>query len=186
MNEQATPVDERTALRAQQAVTRAIATGRMVRLACEECGAINTQAHHDDYSKPLEVRWLCHKHHRAWHRQNPSGIAWPAKGSILLEPDLRDLLLEDAKREERTLTNTCHYGLKQYLNGQERIVRYKVENERLAQEREAAYDERDAVLEALESMRAAVELLNVYLNPQDNSSVASLPESAPELSTNGG
>lgn len=24
-------------------------------------------AHHDDYTKPLEVRWLCHRHHREQH-----------------------------------------------------------------------------------------------------------------------
>jgi len=27
------------------------------------CGSTNTQAHHDDYSKPFQVRWLCKKHH---------------------------------------------------------------------------------------------------------------------------
>ena len=30
---------------------------------CEICGAPIAEAHHDDYSKPWEVRWLCKRHH---------------------------------------------------------------------------------------------------------------------------
>lgn len=26
------------------------------------------ERHHDDYSKPYEIRWLCRKHHRRYHR----------------------------------------------------------------------------------------------------------------------
>lgn len=38
---------------------------------CEECKKmIKTQAHHDDYQKPLEVRWLCRQCHADWHRLN--------------------------------------------------------------------------------------------------------------------
>ena len=48
----------------------AIRNGKLIRLPCEECGNEKSQAHHDDYSKPLSVRWLCTTHHRAWHRTN--------------------------------------------------------------------------------------------------------------------
>jgi len=37
---------------------------------CEVCGAQKAQAHHDDYSKPLDVRWLCTTHHAEWHKHN--------------------------------------------------------------------------------------------------------------------
>lgn len=54
---------------AHQAVGRAIETGTLVRQPCEVCGALQTHAHHDDYTKPLEVRWLCPLHHKtAVHR----------------------------------------------------------------------------------------------------------------------
>lgn len=54
-------------VKAHRAVQRAVASGRLVRpLACDECGAASdgtrrTQihAHHDDYSHPFNVRWLC-------------------------------------------------------------------------------------------------------------------------------
>lgn len=34
---------------------------------CEVCGSLDTQRHHDDYSKPLEVRWVCPLHHKGIH-----------------------------------------------------------------------------------------------------------------------
>lgn len=48
-------------------VNRAIASGRLVRQPCESCGFTKAQAHHDDYSKPLDIRWLCGQCHRQEH-----------------------------------------------------------------------------------------------------------------------
>lgn len=45
-----------------------IKRGRLVRLPCEVCGTAPAEAHHDDYAKPLDVRWLCSTHHREHHR----------------------------------------------------------------------------------------------------------------------
>ena len=55
--------------KAHRAVNNAVKSGRLIRQPCEVCGSKNVQAHHDDYSKPLEVRWLCFKHHRELHGQ---------------------------------------------------------------------------------------------------------------------
>jgi hypothetical protein len=48
-------------------VSNAIRTGRLARQGCEVCGD-RAHAHHDDYSKPLDVRWLCSQHHTDHHR----------------------------------------------------------------------------------------------------------------------
>ena len=41
---------------------------------CEVCGSSVVHAHHDDYAKPLNIRWLCPTHHQEWHDKNGEGI----------------------------------------------------------------------------------------------------------------
>lgn len=47
----------------------ALKSGKLIRQTCLVCGDEKTEAHHDDYSKPLEVKWLCRKHHAEIHRR---------------------------------------------------------------------------------------------------------------------
>lgn len=55
---------------AHNAVNNAIRDGKLVVQPCERCGyGIGIQAHHEDYSKPLEVVWLCPPCHGARHRE---------------------------------------------------------------------------------------------------------------------
>lgn len=51
-------------------ILQAVRKGRLVRQPCEVCALPNAQAHHDDYNKPTDIRWLCPAHHREWHKHN--------------------------------------------------------------------------------------------------------------------
>lgn len=55
--------------KARAQLQAAVSSGRIIRPANCEYGCLDrlVQAHHPDYSKPLEVRWLCPKHHAAQH-----------------------------------------------------------------------------------------------------------------------
>jgi len=54
--------------KAHQDVNYAIQKGKLVRQPCERCGTTkNVVAHHEDYSKPLDVVWLCQHHHKERH-----------------------------------------------------------------------------------------------------------------------
>lgn len=50
-------------------VSNAVRSGKLIRQPCESCNVPKAQAHHEDYSKPLDVRWLCFVCHRAEHGQ---------------------------------------------------------------------------------------------------------------------
>ena len=36
---------------------------------CIVCGKLPTEAHHEDYNKPLNVKWVCKKHHKEIHNR---------------------------------------------------------------------------------------------------------------------
>ncbi len=56
-----------------KATTRAhsriyVMRGKLKPQPCQTCGTTaNLQRHHPDYSKPLEIQWLCKKHHLELH-----------------------------------------------------------------------------------------------------------------------
>ena len=60
--------DERARVIYRTAIKRGVLVNPKV---CSECGSTtHVSGHHDDYSKPLSVRWLCHKCHFQWHEAN--------------------------------------------------------------------------------------------------------------------
>lgn len=52
---------------ARRAVINARRRGDIERLPCVVCGEEKSFAHHEDYSKPLEIIWLCRPHHMEKH-----------------------------------------------------------------------------------------------------------------------
>jgi hypothetical protein len=52
---------------AHQAVQTAIRNGTLAKKPCAICRSEKSNAHHEDYAKPLEVIWYCHQHHMARH-----------------------------------------------------------------------------------------------------------------------
>lgn len=55
-------------IRAQNRLNYAIRKGVVKRQPCESCGTSErVHAHHDDYSKPLDVWWLCYLCHKVEH-----------------------------------------------------------------------------------------------------------------------
>lgn len=58
--------------KAHSILNYAIRKGEIIKKACSVCEAIKVDAHHDDYFKPLDVIWLCRKHHLEYHKKKES------------------------------------------------------------------------------------------------------------------
>lgn len=53
--------------KAHSAVNNAVKSGRLKKLPCIVCGSLSVEAHHPDYSSPLDVVWMCAAHHKQTH-----------------------------------------------------------------------------------------------------------------------
>jgi len=62
----------REARRAHALVAAALRAGTLKRGKCW-CGSLKVEGHHHDYSKPLDVVWLCRRHHLALHAEQRKG-----------------------------------------------------------------------------------------------------------------
>lgn len=61
--------------KAHNIVNNSVRDGKLFPENCEVCGTdYSVHAHHDDYLKPLNVRWLCAAHHKEWHQKNGEAL----------------------------------------------------------------------------------------------------------------
>lgn len=54
-------------VKARKTLNHAIAAEKVFKKPCERCGKKRVHGHHDDYAKPLQVRWLCSRCHTLQH-----------------------------------------------------------------------------------------------------------------------
>lgn len=59
----------RLKLKTRKKTRDAIKKGEIIKTPCEKCGNIKTQAHHIDYNKPFDIKWLCRKCHAKEHKK---------------------------------------------------------------------------------------------------------------------
>jgi len=56
-------------------VRNALRNGLLIKDKCSVCGEEKIHAHHNDYNKPLDIRWFCPKHHYLEHRKERICVA---------------------------------------------------------------------------------------------------------------
>ncbi|KKN24249.1 hypothetical protein LCGC14_0896940 [marine sediment metagenome] len=56
-------------IKAQRLAQYALRNGYIERKSCKECGNKKSEMHHSDYTKPLNVIFLCRIHHTEEHRK---------------------------------------------------------------------------------------------------------------------
>lgn len=64
----ALPNDQRIKANVRSYANTYVKRGVLIKKPCEKCGEPKAQMHHEDYSKPLEVVWLCRPCHMQTHK----------------------------------------------------------------------------------------------------------------------
>lgn len=80
--------------KATVAVSNAVRDGRLFKQPCSICGAVEVEAHHEDYSKRLEVIWVCNPHHKELDKKRREREAMAAKfkkPELLTERDINTI-----------------------------------------------------------------------------------------------
>lgn len=109
-------------------VALAIRNGVLTRQPCIECGSTRVDAHHTDYSQPLEVIWLCPTHHKRTHRElrrklKPARVIpvprqRKSKANIFrvnIEETLFNSFDLERRENHRTMKELVEWGMKLYL-----------------------------------------------------------------------
>lgn len=130
---------------AHLAIVKALQNGSLQRGRCW-CGEIG-QAHHEDYEKPLEVEWLCHRHHverhgKTCHKDKPIKIADLREYHKVYDTTRRTTPEGRLERQVWRLSNPekiKEYGRRHYAKHREKLLKQCSQYARDNQEKVRAY-----------------------------------------------
>ena len=102
--------------KAHAAVSKAIREGRLAKQPCIRCGMLPAHAHHDDYGKPLDVIWLCRKHHAELHHERGDYIRDNGPPMPRISCSLSDQQMEWLRAEARRIGITVGELLRRIID----------------------------------------------------------------------
>jgi hypothetical protein len=100
--------------KARQQTNYAVKQGHLKKKPCHRCRVGRVEAHHHDYTKPLEVVWLCKSCHMDLHywvlsgrlsRRDLTELQSNILDYLMLDPDGHELLSMETIKEEFELPN---------------------------------------------------------------------------------
>jgi hypothetical protein len=105
-----------TPVQARSRIAMAIANGTLTRQPCEECGEPRGEAHHEDYSKPMDVRWLCRTHHMRLHAgRRPRVSEFPRLVTFKLPRSMKQEFVKLCEAKGTSLSAELRFPVKAYL-----------------------------------------------------------------------
>lgn len=120
---------------AHDAVKNALKNGTLIQEPCEVCEDPNSEAHHDDYTKPLDVRWFCKSDHKAWHKdhdvvQNETPLfpgfetEYKEKTPLAgLHPRIQEMHRKHKSTEGKKCGDCVWLGAEEHPNGWQRLFK---------------------------------------------------------------
>ena len=99
--------DNTAEVRARGIVNFLIKSGKVEKRACEICGKKDgrIEAHHDDYNKPKDIRWLCVLCHKERHKHNE-----PIRASIEKKCSICGKKFTSSGRRRKYCSDACAYA----------------------------------------------------------------------------